>query len=127
MTSPARITIDVEWPTQPTPELEEDITVRSMEHFEDAICRLAPDFGGRVTKVYGEWIDPAPRDWICDYEIRSAIDGGRAVLHRGRVTVIAQERGDVAALAIETVHNNVAEADPRVEPVVTITHITEMG
>lgn len=57
MTSKARITIDVEWPTQSTPELEEDVTVRNFEHFEDGIVRLAPDFDGRVTKVYGEWLD----------------------------------------------------------------------
>lgn len=58
MSSRARITVDIEWPTQPTPELEENVTVRNMEQFEDAIFRVAPDFGGHVTHVHGEWLEP---------------------------------------------------------------------
>lgn len=59
-------------------------------------------------------------NWTVDYEIRSSIDAGAAVVHHGQVTVYACE-DTVDAAAIEEVHDTVSYADPRIDPFVTIT------
>lgn len=58
MNTPARITVDLTWPTQPTPELEETITVASLERLEFAIAEVAHGFGAHVVRIFGEWPDP---------------------------------------------------------------------
>lgn len=83
-----------------------------------------PNFTNTHT-VLIDGIEEQPRPWLVGYEIRSSVDGGDQPVHSGEVAVLAIDEDEAETVAIAWVHDNVTQADPRIDPFVVVTHIEE--
>jgi hypothetical protein len=58
------------------------------------------------------------------YDVRSGIDS--AVVHTGRITVIADTAEAAARTAVRQAHENDPYCDARIDPVVEVRHVAEI-